>query len=211
MSLTKVQKWFANALDYAKFDVICSDLLIDDTVLEGKCIPYKIVNTQGTKIGFFSLMTEDFPLITSAGNIKLKANNFTVAQDMVNTLQNEKCDIIVAVTHIGLEQDKALANNINGIDVIFGGHSHRYTKKLLRINDTLIINGGEQGTYVAKLDLPLDSQQQIKKEESVFELIPVTDPIVTDKEVEATLKGIQSTTSCNCCLGENNCRMGFEN
>ena len=125
---------FADALDYAKFDVICSDLLIDDTVLEGKCIPYKTVNTQGTKIGFFSLMTEDFPLITSAGNIKLKANNFTVAQDMVNILQNEKCDIIIAITHIGLEQDKALANNVNGIDVIFGGHSHQYTKELLHVS-----------------------------------------------------------------------------
>jgi 5'-nucleotidase len=179
---------FANALEYAKFQTICSDLLIDDTVLEGKCLPYKIINTNGIKIGFFSLMTEEFPLITSAEDIKLKDTNLVVAQNMVNTLKNEKCNIIVAITHIGLKQDELLAKNIEGIDVIFGGHSHQYTKELIHINDTLILNAGEQGAYVMKLDLPLNRQNKINKKEANLNLIPVISPIVANKEVNASLK-----------------------
>jgi len=193
---------FANALEYAKFDTICSDLLIANTPLEGKCLPYKIINTQGIKIGFFSLMTEDFPLITSAEDIKIKDTNLVIAQDMVNTLKNEKCDIIIGITHIGLEQDKLLAKSIKGIDVIFGGHSHRYTKELVHINDTLIINGGEQGAYIVKLDLPLDSQHNIKKKEVVFELIPVIAPVISNKEVEATLQEYKAQLPATIVLGK---------
>ena len=193
---------FANALEYAKFDTICSDLLVEDTALEGKCMPYKIINTQGIKIGFFSLMTEDFPLITSAEDIKLRDTNLVVAQNMVNTLKNEKCHIIIGITHIGLEQDKLLAKNIEGIDVIFGGHSHRYTEELVHINDTLIINGGEHGAYIVKLDLPLDSQYNIKKEEAVFELIPVIDPVIADKEVDALLKEYKAQLPATIILGK---------
>ena len=193
---------FANALKYAKFDTICSDLLVVDTALEGKCIPYKIINTQGIRIGFFSLMTEDFPLITSAEDIKLRDTNLVVAQEMVNTLENEKCNIIIGITHIGLEQDKLLAKNIKGIDVIFGGHSHRYTKELVHINDTLIVNGGEHGAYIVKLDLPLDSQHNIKKEEALFELIPVIVPVVSDKEVETTLQEYKAQLPATIILGK---------
>ena len=136
---------FAHALEYAKFEMICSDLLIDGTLLEGTCIPYKIMEMKGARIGFFSLMTEDLPLITSPGKVKLKAPNFQIAKEMVKTLQGEKCDIIIALTHVGLDQDKLVARNVAGIDVIFGGHSHRTLDKLARVNDTLIFNGGEQG------------------------------------------------------------------
>jgi 5'-nucleotidase len=192
---------FANSLDYAKFQTICSDLIVEDTVLEGKCLPYKIVNSQGAKIGFFSLMTEDFSLITSANDIRLKDTNLVMAQKMIKTLKDEKCDVIVAITHIGLEQDKALASKVKGIDVIFGGHSHQYTKELIRINDTIIVNGGEQGAYVVKLDLPLDAQQHIKKDEAIFELIPIIDSTTEDKEVNTTLQTYKAQLPATIVLG----------
>jgi 5'-nucleotidase len=192
---------FANALEYGKFHTICSDLIVEDTVLEGKCLPYKILNKQGVKIGFFSLMTEDFSLITSAEDIKLKDTNLVMAQKMIKTLKNEKCDVIVAITHIGLEQDKALASKVKGIDVIFGGHSHQYTKELVRIDDTLIVNGGEQGAYVVKLNLALDNQLHIKKDEAIFELIPVIASTAEDKEVNSSLQAYKAQLPATTVLG----------
>jgi 5'-nucleotidase len=161
---------FANALSYAKFETICSDLLISDTYLEGKCIPYKIINVKGAKIGFFSLMTEEFPLITTPGKVKLSATNLVSAQKMVNILKKAGCDVIVGITHIGLEQDKTIAKNIQGIDVIFGGHSHKATHSLVRVNETLIVNAGEEGSYVVRLDLPLDEQHRIDKSKVLYKL-----------------------------------------
>ena len=193
---------FAHALEYAKFEMICSDLLIDGTLLEGTCIPYKIIEMKGARIGFFSLMTEDLPLITSPGKVKLKAPNLQIAREMVKTLQSEKCDIIIALTHVGLDQDKLVARNVAGIDVIFGGHSHRTLDKLARVNDTLIFNGGEQGSYVVRLDLPLDSQHHIRKAEAKYDRIPVIDPIKADSTIQASLDGYKNQLPATVVLGK---------
>jgi len=193
---------FAHALEYAKFEMICSDLLIEGTPLEGTCMPYKIIERRGAKIGFFSLMTEDLPLITSPGKVKLKAPNFQIANKMVKTLQSEKCNIIVALTHVGFDQDKLIAQNVAGIDVIFGGHSHRALDTLARVNDTLIFNGGEQGSYVVKLDLPLDSQHHIRKTEAKYDRIPVIDPIKADSSVQTSLDGYKNQLPATIVLGK---------
>lgn len=193
---------FAHALEYAKFEMICSDLLIGGTALEGTCVPYKIIEKKGAKIGFFSLMTEDFSLITSPGNVKLKAQNFDIAREMVKRLQSEKCDIIIALTHVGFDQDEMVASNVAGIDVIFGGHSHRVLDRLSQVNDTLIFNGGEQGSYVVKLDLPLDSQHHIKKAEAKYDRIPVIDPIKADSSVQASLDGYKNQLPATVVLGK---------
>jgi len=198
----KGPKVFAQALDYAKFETICSDLAIENTYLEGKCIPYKIIEAEGTKIGFFSLMTEELPLITSPGNVKLSANNLVSAQKMVKILQDAECDVIVGITHIGLDQDKIIAKNVKGIDVIFGGHSHKVTHSLVRVNDTLIMNGGEEGSYVVKLDLPLDEAHKIKKEGAAYEVIPIIAPLEKEKYVEALLESYKAQLPATIILGK---------
>ena len=193
---------FSQALDHGGFEVICSDLAVENTSLEGKCIPYKIIDAEGTKIGFFSLMSEDFPLITTPGKVKLSAMNLVSARKMVDLLEDEQCDMIVAITHIGLDQDKAIAQKIKGIDVIFGGHSHEVTRSLVRVNDTLIVNSGEEGSYVVKLELPLDEQHQIKKAEAVYTVIPVIAPLEKDREVENLLEVYKAQLPATVVLGK---------
>jgi len=193
---------FANALNYAKFGTICSDLLIENTSLEGKCIPYKIVNAQGAKIGFFSLMTEELPLITTPGKVKLSADNLVSAEKMVKVLKEAHCDVIVAITHIGLDQDKVIAQKVEGIDVIFGGHSHEVTKTLVHVNDTLIVNAGEEGAYVVKLEIPLDTQYKLKKEEAVYTVIPVIAPLAKESAVESMLEMYKAQLPATIVLGE---------
>jgi len=193
---------FANALSYAKFETICSDLLISDTYLEGKCMPYKIIKAKGAKIGFFSLMTEEFPLITTPGKVKLSATNLVSAQKMVNILKKAGCDVIVGITHIGLEQDKTIAKNIQGIDVIFGGHSHKETHALVRVNETLIVNAGEEGSYVVRLDLPLDEQHRIDKSKVQYQLIPVIDSVPKENDVASALEIYKAQLPATIVLGQ---------
>ncbi|WP_298722315.1 bifunctional metallophosphatase/5'-nucleotidase [uncultured Oceanisphaera sp.] len=46
------------------------------------------------------------------------------AQNTVRALREQGVKHIVAVTHLGLERDRRLAQKVNGIDLIVGGHSH---------------------------------------------------------------------------------------
>ncbi|RLA69834.1 MAG: hypothetical protein DRG24_07855 [Epsilonproteobacteria bacterium] len=178
---------FSHALEHAKFEVLCSDLLVNATLLENSCIPYKIVDTKDARVGFFSLMTEDFSFITSAGDVKLKTLNVQSTHNMVQTLQANKCDIIVALTHIGFEHDKNLAQEVDGIDVIFGGHSHHSLEEAVIVNETIIVNGGEKGSYVIRLDLPLNKDRRIDKSKINYTRLPVIEEINPDKDTATLL------------------------
>ncbi len=193
---------FAKALDYLDSDVICTDLAIEGTPLQGKCAPSKIISLQGAKIGIFSLMTEDLHLITSAGDVKLNAPNTETAGRMVASLREEGCDIVIALTHIGLDQDKEIAQKVPGIDVIFGGHSHRANKDLIRVGDTLIFNGGEQGSYVVRIDLPLDEMHRIRKSEVKYQRIPLPESVKEEEAVEALLQTYKSQLPATVVLGK---------
>ncbi|MBR4747146.1 MAG: bifunctional metallophosphatase/5'-nucleotidase, partial [Desulfovibrio sp.] len=88
--------------------------------------PWAVREFQGVKVGVFGI-ANDAPVGTSDA---CKATKFLdrtqAARQAVRELEAQGCRIIVAVTHIGLEDDLALARSVDGIDVIVGGHSHSY-------------------------------------------------------------------------------------
>ena len=47
----------------------------------------------------------------------------------------EKCDYVIALTHIGYEEDLALTAATRGVDLIIGGHSHTFIKKPARVRN----------------------------------------------------------------------------
>lgn len=59
-------------------------------------------------------------------------------------------DLLVALTHIGLRQDRALAEACPEIDIIFGGHSHDVLAQPVRIGPTWIVQGGSHARYVGR-------------------------------------------------------------
>lgn len=182
----KGNKVLAEALKEATFTSICSDLDVSASALKGMCVPYLLKEIEGVKVGFFSLMTEDLPLVTSEKEVKLVADNVSVAKMMVKLLKEKNADIIVALTHIGYKEDVALAKQVKGIDLIFGGHSHAYVKRAGHIGKTTIVNGGEQGSYVVKVEIPLDERNRVISKAVKMVKIPVTaagkaDTVIAEK------------------------------
>lgn len=177
----------AEALDSVNFSVLCSDLDVRDTVMENNCQPYLLREFQGIRIGFFSLMTKDFPVVTLTGKVKIRNSHAVVAQNMIQTLKKKGAQVIIAVTHIGTDVDRQLAAEVNGIDIIFGGHSHDYQSKLERINNTLIVNGGEKGPALVRLDVSLGENNRVVPSSAAYSLLPVTADIAPDAEVETQL------------------------
>ena len=187
----KGSKVFAKALDDASFTSICSDLDISTSALKGKCKSYIIKEIDGVKVGFFSLMTEDLPLVTSERDVKIISDNVTTAKMMIKLLKDQGAHLIVALSHIGYKQDRVLAKQVKGIDLIFGGHSHEYVKKIGRINKTAIVNGGEQGIQIIKVDIPLDKDLKVLNREIKMTKIPITDALKADLKIEARVQEYQ--------------------
>lgn len=133
------------------------------------------------KVSIFGLTTEDTPLKTNPINTKdLKfVPAVQEAKKLVPKLR-KKSDVVIALTHMGHYPDEnhgadapgdvTLARQVNGIDVIVGGHTQKPLFQPDIQNGTVIVQAYEWGKYVGKVDLEfLDGKVTLKN----YELIPV--------------------------------------
>ena len=192
----------AEALKETSFTTLCSDLDVSTSSLKNQCKSYIIKEFDGVKVGFFSLIVESLLNTSSARDITFKGTNVDMAKEMIRLLKDKGVDVIVLVSHLGYKQDVALAKQVKGIDVIFGGHSHSYVKKIGRIGKTAIVNGGEQGSQVVKVDIPLSEDGKVLSKEITMTKIPVTSKYTADIEVEKKLQVFQKKLPKSIVLGK---------
>ncbi len=191
----------ASGLEGTKFTTLCSDLDVSKSALNNKCESYIIKELDGVKVGFFSLITEGLLKSNKEKKITFFDTNVAMAKKMVKLLRDKGVDVIVLVSHIGYKTDRTLAKQVKGIDVIFGGHSHSYIKKMGHINNIAIVNGGEQGSQVVKIDIPLDENNKVLAKEITMQKIPVTSKYMADAEVEKKLSVYRSKLPKTIVLG----------
>jgi sulfur-oxidizing protein SoxB len=96
-------------------------------------------------------------------------------QKVVDTLRGkDKVDVVVLLSHNGMDVDLKLAANVTGIDVILGGHTHDAVPQPVAVTNaggkTLVINGGSSGKFLGVLDLDL-AKGRVK--DVRFNLLPV--------------------------------------
>lgn len=75
-----------------------------------------------------------------------------VASDLVAAHRDE-VDLLVHVSHLGLQGDVELCEAVDGIDIVLGGHSHTVLSDVRIVNGASIIHCGASGEYVGQLDL----------------------------------------------------------
>jgi len=114
--------------------------------------PYVRFECDGKSVGVLGLSV---PCVTERMMVKKVSDYYFVqpleaAREIVPKLRAE-CDLVIALTHIGIKQDIELAKDVQGIDVLLGGHTHTVAED--RVGDTLVFHSGYYGHYVRKLDV----------------------------------------------------------
>lgn len=189
----KGPKILSKALKVSDFQCICSDLKVKGTSLEGLCQPWLIRDYNGLKVGFFSLMTEDFPFVTSGKEVELISNNIETAFRASKELRKKGAEIVVGLTHIGYKKDCEIAKSVPEIDIIFGAHSHEYLPSFAKVGNTIIVNGGEKGSFLVRLDVEINQNGRINHDKTNYRLIPVTIDIHPDVGIDALLESYQQS------------------
>ena len=140
---------------------------------------YEIIEKEGVKIGIMGLIGEDAARAApETGQLEFVRPS-EAAQQVLDVLEGYGVDITIALTHAGLEEDKALAREVEGLDIIVGGHSHDILTRPKIVNDTYIVQAGDSLEYLGKMELVFQPEEG-KINLSDYELIRL-DSKATDR------------------------------
>ncbi len=125
---------------------------------------HHIIEIDGMKILFIGVLTET---VLSMAKKEALVGSFvdihdaaTEVERICNAFRSLDIDCTVLLTHIGFEEDKLLASQLDpslGIDIIIGGHSHTYLEKPEQINGILIAQAGTGTDQIGRFDLDIDT------------------------------------------------------
>ncbi len=118
--------------------------------------PYIIKELKGIKIGIIGLTLEDTPIYTLPNNVKglIFQPSIDIAERFVKELRNS-VDLIIILSHLGLHNDMLLAQKVDNIDIIVGGHSHTKIERPILIGRSIIVQAWEHGKTLGILDLTI--------------------------------------------------------
>jgi 5'-nucleotidase/UDP-sugar diphosphatase len=147
-----------NLITIAKFPVVSANLVKGSGGFPVSNKEYTIIEKNGVRIGIIGVMTEGlYNLVnqTNLADIKILPSIATT-QKFIDEL-TPKTDLIIALTHQGVEDDSVLAANLKGLNVIIGGHSHTRLKKPKSVNGVLIAQTGSNCENLGVLDLTVEN------------------------------------------------------
>jgi 2',3'-cyclic-nucleotide 2'-phosphodiesterase (5'-nucleotidase family) len=98
---------------------------------------------------------------------------------LITEARDHGAQTIILLSHLGSKQDSALAEQIQGLDVIIGAHDHVELNPPLVVNQTIIAQAGDYGRFLGRLDLDLDSFTG-KVVQYQGKLIPITEELPID-------------------------------
>lgn len=161
---------------YATEDALFDDAQVHDEN-SGRVFPsHAIYEKGGRKI---AVIGQAFPFTPIANPPRFIPDwtfgtRFAELREEVETItRTEKPDLVVLLSHNGMGLDLHLAQEISGIDVILGGHTHDAVAHPVRVKnsggETWVLNAGCNGKFVGCLDVKANG----KKKEIRYRLLPI--------------------------------------
>lgn len=155
----------------ASFPIISSNYDFTDTAIGDVVLPFKIFERNEIRIGVFGLGIELKGLVSKALYGDTRYNDpIATAKKYTELLKYElKCDLIICLSHLGYKyenakvSDRILAQSVEGIDLIIGGHTHTFLSKpelIMRekYSSTLVNQVGFGGINLGRIDFILNDK-----------------------------------------------------
>lgn len=147
----------------ARFPIINANLFVtfnNSRLFE----PYRNVEIGGVRILVIGILTEE--VIASTKMEKVIGTFIDVEEAarevgvICDNYRTKKTDLVILLTHIGIEKDRELAGLLNpewGVDLIIGGHSHTFMEKPEVVNGIPIVQAGKGSGQIGRFDLEYDT------------------------------------------------------
>lgn len=140
----------------------------------------------GPRVAVLGLVTDELTTTTHPRN----AVGVTVDDPVVTAMQlvpalEAQADLVVVLSHLGIAEDRRVASEVPGVDLVVGGHNHNLYATPVVENGVPILQAGERGLYLGRLDLAVeDGRAQV----TGYRLIPIDASVPEDAAVAAEVQ-----------------------
>ena len=172
-------------LDQVEFPVLSANIDVSqNNSLAGKVDKSTVLEVGGERIGIVSVLAEDTPETSSPGDSVIFSSIVDASQAEIDALTEDGVNKIILLTHVGLPADRRLAEELTGVDLIVGGHSHTLLSNTDEgaagsyptvVNDVPIVQAYAYGKFLGELNVTFDDDGNVVSAEG--------DPIILDASV----------------------------
>ena len=139
----------------------------------------------GVRVGVYGLTTPETAATSSPGPEVEFRNPIAVARALTADLRARGAQLLVAVTHQEMAEDRALAAAPGvELDVILGGHEHE--PLIAEEGRTLITKAGSDGRYLVQVDLWVGGDGKLRERSFTFHEVSARIP--PDPRAEAVVR-----------------------
>jgi hypothetical protein len=151
MDLLLPKEMLTRAASQAAFPFLSANLR--DTSGNTLFEPYLVKAFGSLRVGVIGLVSQRIPAGVSGRQSPYRVlDPVKTARPLVKKLR-ESCDVIVALTSLGLEDDRRLAKSVEGIDVILGGLSKKVMYQAEVVGGAIIVQAGSKGMRMGTLEM----------------------------------------------------------
>jgi len=189
----------ARLVDLAKFPILSANLeALEEPALAGKIPPFDVFLIDGETVAVFGLTTETTSTASSPGPNVTFSPAERAAASVVEHIERQGINKIIALTHLGYARDLDLAKSVPGIDVIVGGHSHTTLGaadgaagpyptivESSAGEPVVVVTAEEWGRVLGRIDVTFDAHGVVLAAEG--RTLPVGDSVPEDPKVTAVL------------------------
>ncbi len=185
-----VDKDFKGSVDFVAQNVKTADF--GDAVFE----PYVMKEMNGVKV---AIVGQAFPYTPIANPRYMVADwEFGIRdedmQKAVDEARGKGAQVVVVISHNGMDVDLKMASRVRGIDAIFGGHTHDGVPVAVPVKNpggtTLVTNAGSNGKFLGVMDFEVKSG---KVANFRYRLLPVfSNFLKADPQMEALITRIRA-------------------
>jgi 2',3'-cyclic-nucleotide 2'-phosphodiesterase (5'-nucleotidase family) len=154
--------------------------------------PYVVRSFNGVRVGFLGLTAPRSARYPQTKGWTI-SDPLAAAREWIPRAR-ANCDVLIGVTHIGVDLDRKLAAQTNGLDAIVGGDSHTFLYKAVEIASPSgvkvpIVQDGEFGVNLGRFDLHFirDASRKWRLARYQYALLPVRARLREAPDVTATL------------------------
>ena len=185
-----VEKDFAGKVDFVAQNIKTTDF--GDPVFK----PYVIKPMNGVQV---AIVGQAFPY-TPIANPRYMVSEWEFGiqdenmQKVVDEARAKGAQVVVVISHNGMDVDLKMASRVRGIDAILGGHTHDGMPVASVIKNaggqTLVTNAGSNGKFLGVLDFDVKNG---KVADYRYKLMPVfANMLPADKDMDALITKIRS-------------------